>query len=106
MYLHPRLHPQAGLGTLIFMSSGDPVGRRAVETVTVTCSLDSRAHEVPDAELAAAALRSDGHYQALCGHMVAAAPMVEPDGQPCLLCTAIRERTETTRRGARLRLLG
>jgi hypothetical protein len=88
------------------MSGDDQPGRRAVDTITVTCSIDSRAHEVPDAELAAASLRSDGHYQALCGHMVAAAPMVEPDGQPCLLCTAILERTNATRRTARQRILG
>jgi hypothetical protein len=88
------------------MSSGDRPGRRAVDTITVTCSIDCRAHEVPDAELAAATRRSDGYYQALCGHMVAAAPMVEPDGQPCLLCTAIVERTEATRRAARQRILG
>jgi hypothetical protein len=88
------------------MSSGDQAGRRPVDTITVTCSIDSRAHEVPDAELAAAASRSDGHYTALCGHMVAAAPMVEPDGQPCLLCTAIIERTNATRRAARQRIVG
>jgi hypothetical protein len=89
------------------MSGGDHAGRRAVDTITVTCCVDSRAHEVPDAELAAASVRSDGHYQALCGHMIAAAPMVEPDGQPCLLCAAIRERTSPPRRSARLqRILG
>ena len=88
------------------MSSGDHLGRRAIDTITVTCSIDSRAHEVPDAELAAATRRADGHYQALCGHMVAAAPMVEPDGQPCLLCTAILERTNATRRAMRQRILG
>jgi hypothetical protein len=88
------------------MGSGDQAGRRAADTITVTCTIDSRAHEVPDAELAAAARRSDGHYQALCGHMVAAAPMVEPDGQPCLLCTAIIERTHATRRSGRQRILG
>jgi len=88
------------------MGSGDQAGWRAADTITVTCTIDSRAHEVPDAELAAAARRSDGHYQALCGHMVAAAPMVEPDGQPCLLCTAIIERTHATRRNGRQRILG
>lgn len=88
------------------MSSGDHLGRRTLDTITVTCSIDSRAHEVPDAELAAAARRSNGHYQALCGHVVAAAPMVEPDGQRCLLCTAILERTEATRRAARQRIFG
>ncbi|MHA6620788.1 hypothetical protein [Pseudonocardia sp. DLS-67] len=87
------------------MSGGDQPGWRPTDTITVTCAVDSRAHEVPDAELAAAARRSDGHYQALCGHMVAAAPMVEPDGHPCLLCAAILERTHTTRRGVRQRIL-
>jgi hypothetical protein len=106
MYLQTRLHPQAGVGTLDAMSGGDQAGRRAVDTITVTCAIDTRAHEVPDAELAASARQSDGHYQALCGHMVAAAPMVEPDGQPCLLCTAILERTHVTRRAARQRILG
>jgi hypothetical protein len=89
------------------MSGDDQPGPRAVETITVTCCIDTRAHEVADAELAAAAGRPDGHFQALCGHMIAAASMVEPDGQPCLLCSAIRERTTATRRGARLqRILG
>ena len=87
------------------MSGGDQAGRHAVDTITVTCCIDCRAHEVPDTELAASARRSVGHYQALCGHMVAAAPMVEPDGQPCLLCAAILERTNHTRRGARQRIL-
>jgi hypothetical protein len=87
------------------MSGGDQAGRRAVDTITVTCCVDFRAHEVPDAELATATRRHDGHYQALCGHLVAAAPMVEPDGQPCLLCEAILERTEARRRGARQRIL-
>lgn len=106
MYLQTRLHPQAGVGTLIVMSGGDQAGGHAVDTIIVTCSVDSRAHEVPDTELAASPRRSAGHYQALCGHMVAAAPMVEPDGQPCLLCAAILERTIAARRGARQRILG
>jgi hypothetical protein len=106
MYLQTRLHPQAQVGTLILMGGGEHAVRHAVDTITVTCCADSRAHEVPDTELAASARRSDGYYQALCGHMVAAAPMVEPDGQPCLLCAAIVERTRGTRRTARLRILG
>jgi hypothetical protein len=89
------------------MSGGDRAGRHAADTITVTCCLDARAHEVPDTELAAAARRSDGYYQALCGHMIAAAPMVEPDGQPCLLCAAIVERANAPRRSPRLqRILG
>jgi hypothetical protein len=88
------------------MSGGGPTGRYTVDTITVTCCIDSRAHEVPDTELAASARRRDGHYQALCGHIVAAAPMVEPDGQPCLLCAAILERTNPERLGVRQRILG
>ncbi|WP_343941512.1 hypothetical protein [Pseudonocardia zijingensis] len=97
------LHPQAGLGKLSPMSGGDRPGLFTADTITITCAADSRAHEVPDAELAAAAQRSDGHYQALCGHRVAAAPMVEPDGEPCLLCAAIVERTSPRRRARILR---
>jgi hypothetical protein len=88
------------------MSGGDHAGRHSVDTITVTCCIDSRAHEVPDTELAASSRRREGHYQALCGHIVAAAPLVEPDGQPCQLCAAIIERTSITRRGARQRILG
>lgn len=85
--------------------SSDP-RRMTVETVTMMCCRDERAHEVPDTELAA--LRPDGHFQALCGHMIAAAPMVMPDGEPCQLCGAIRDRNTTPpRRAARLqRILG
>jgi hypothetical protein len=57
--------------------------------VTVTCCVDGHAHQVPDVELAAAASRPGGLVQAVCGHAIAAAPMVAPDGPPCLLCAAI-----------------
>ena len=78
-----------------------------VETVTMTCCLDERAHEVPDTELGRSAMRPDGYFQALCGHMIAAAPMVMPDGEPCQLCAAIRDRSTAPRRPARLqRILG
>ena len=88
------------------MTGGDHAGRHVVDTITVTCCIDNRAHEVPDAELAAAARRPDGYYQALCGHMIAAAPMVEPDGQACQLCAAIHERTNAPRRARLQRILG
>jgi hypothetical protein len=58
-------------------------------TVTVTCTIDHHAHEVPDVELAAASSRPGGLVRAVCGHAIAPAPMVAPDGPPCLLCTAI-----------------
>jgi hypothetical protein len=62
----------------------------SIQTVTVTCCRDERAHEVPDVELAAAAERRDGRLRAICGHILAAAPMVAPDGPPCPLCAAVR----------------
>jgi hypothetical protein len=72
-----------------------------VQTVIVTCTLDSRAHAVHDYQLAAAV--ETGRYNALCGHVVAAAPMAEPDGQPCLLCEALRDRPADPRRHRSLR---
>ncbi|GAA0903187.1 hypothetical protein [Pseudonocardia zijingensis] len=60
-------------------------------TVTVTCCLDKHAHEVLDVELAAAASRPDGLVHAICGHVIAAAPMVAPDGPPCALCSAVMD---------------
>jgi hypothetical protein len=86
---------------------GDPRQHMPVETITITCCIDDRAHEVPDTELATTSRQRDGYYQALCGHTIAAAPMVMPDGEPCQLCTAIRERTTARGRPARLaRILG
>jgi hypothetical protein len=60
-------------------------GGRAAQTVTITCCKDDHAHEVSDVELAA------GGQHALCGHLIAAAPMVAPNGPPCPLCAAIRD---------------
>ncbi len=59
---------------------------RGRPTISVTCVADGRAHRVSDVEIATEAARRDGYYQALCGHLVAAASMVEPDGLPCALC--------------------
>ena len=42
-----------------------------------------------DVELAAASSRPGGLVLAVCGHAIAPAPMVAPDGPRCLLCTAI-----------------
>jgi hypothetical protein len=94
-----------GGGSYSLRSSGPR--QPAVDTVTMTCCLDERAHEVPDTELGRSTMRPDGYFQALCGHMIAAAPMVMPDGQPCQLCAAIRDRNTARRRHARLqRILG
>jgi hypothetical protein len=78
-------------------------GPSRVQTVTVTCSQDSRAHAVYDAQMATAP--ESGRYNALCGHLVAAAPMTEPDGEPCLLCEALRDRPVERHRHGLLRRL-
>ena len=65
--------------------------RGRTPTVTVTCCVDARAHEVCDVELAEAASRHDGLVRAVCGHVFAAAPMVAPEGPPCQLCAAVRD---------------
>ena len=53
-------------------------------TLSITCALDGRAHEVPDAALAA----PYGIYQAVCGQAVTASSLTEPVGAPCPRCTA------------------
>ena len=58
-------------------------------TVSVTCLADGRAHDVPDVQLAAPELAHRGRYRALCGHLVTAAAMIEPDGAPCPFCAAL-----------------
>lgn len=74
----------------MFQSGNREQAPTHIQTVTVTCSLDSRAHAVHDSQLATAL--DTGRYNALCGHLVSAAPMTEPDGQPCLLCEELRDR--------------
>jgi hypothetical protein len=81
-------------------------GHEAFATVSVTCVLDDRAHEVPDTELAAGLAGCSGRYQALCGHMIAAAPLVMPDGRPCRHCAALREPARRPRVGLLRRLIG
>jgi hypothetical protein len=59
--------------------------RRAL--FSVTCAVDGRAHAVADEALADPRSRRAGRFRALCGYLVTAAPMVEPDGAPCPSCT-------------------
>ena len=55
-------------------------------TVSVTCTTDGRSHQVPDQQLAAPDADHPGRYRALCGHVVIAAALAEPEGTPCSLC--------------------
>lgn len=74
--------------------------RAVAETVIVTCAIEGRAHAVPDTELTPSALDT-GRFAALCGHVIAAAPLAEPDGEPCLECLELRTPPSRRRRGLR-----
>ncbi|SHJ96884.1 hypothetical protein SAMN05443637_101345 [Pseudonocardia thermophila] len=77
-----------------------------VITVAVTCVEDGQSHAVPDTELTGPSACS-GFYRAVCGHVVSAAPMVAPEGEPCRQCLEARQAANRSRRGRRrgLRLL-
>jgi hypothetical protein len=59
-----------------------------ITTVTITCIVDGRAHDVPDVQIAGPQSDRRGRYVAVCGHVVTAASMIEPEGAPCPLCAA------------------
>lgn len=71
----------------------------AATTVRITCAIDSRTHEVGEQEFTTA---DSGRYRALCGAIVAAAPMAAPEGQRCERCLTARQprarRTQLVRR--------
>lgn len=77
----------------------------AAVTITVTCLSDGRAHAVVDSEIAGGASHG-GQYRAVCGHVITAAPMVEPDGKPCRQCVDARPSREQNHRPLPYRLLG
>jgi hypothetical protein len=57
-------------------------------TVTITCLNDGLAHDVTDVQLAVGTDRA-GCFVAICGHLVVAGSLVEPDGRRCRLCTEV-----------------
>ena len=61
--------------------------RGDLATVTITCVRDGHAHAVPDVQIAGPQADGRGRYVALCGHVVTAAPMIDPEGAPCPLCS-------------------
>jgi hypothetical protein len=61
--------------------------RRDLATVTITCVRDGHAHAVPDVQIAGPQADGRGRYVALCGHVVTAAPMIDPEGAPCPHCS-------------------
>lgn len=66
-----------------------PARQTRATTVSITCLIDGHAHDVPDIELVGSDSRRPGQYLAVCGHLVAAASLVQPDGAPCILCNAL-----------------
>lgn len=92
------------------MTAGRPPDELLPDVLTVTSVIDSRAHKVVDSELCAPHAARSGRYEALCGHLVAPAPLVEADGMPCPRCTQLdprgsrpRERPGRRDRGRGLR---
>ena len=55
-------------------------------TTVMTCAADGHDHLVADDAHAAGTAAATGRYAALCGHQVAAAPLVCPPGPPCPRC--------------------
>jgi hypothetical protein len=74
---------------------------RTGSTVAVVCAMDSLTHDVFDKDLATV---TSGRYRALCGEMITAAPMSQPEGRQCEACTAART-PAPPRRSSRLRPL-
>lgn len=61
---------------------------RGPSTISMTCVVDGKAHEITDHAMAASHAASNGNYRALCGHRVMPAPLVEPNGVLCQNCLA------------------
>ena len=71
------------------------------DLVSLTSVIDKRAHVVTDIELSSPNAARIGRYEALCGHLIAPAPMVEPDGITCDRCTELRRAQRPPRRSDR-----
>lgn len=87
------------------MSAG--FGRKAeVELVSLTSVIDNRAHVVTDVELSSPHAMRMGRYEALCGHLIAPAPLIEPDGTRCQRCDELDRAQRPQPQGRRNRGLG
>lgn len=82
----PVRRPMARLAGRSVMSGGATDPTAGCDLVTLTSVIDSRAHIVTDVELSSPPALQMGRYEALCGHLIAPAPMVEPDGTRCPRC--------------------
>jgi hypothetical protein len=94
-----REHRQSPGGQLFDpCSPRSSAARAASTTISITCLNDGLAHDVSDAQLAAAATGGSGSYIAVCGHVVTAASLVEPDGKRCPLCDEVHGLSRPQRR--------
>jgi hypothetical protein len=59
-----------------------------LKTISMTCVVDGKAHEITDDAVAAGHAARAGNYCALCGHRVLPAPLIERGGAPCQNCLA------------------
>lgn len=71
------------------MTAGRPQEDLPPDVLTLTSVIDNRAHKVIDSELCAPHAVRAGRYEALCGHLVAPAPLIEADGAPCARCVQL-----------------
>ncbi len=71
-------------------------------TILLSCTVGGRSHHVTDQEFAAG--RRHGYYRALCGHTVAIAAMISPDGPPCKQCPQYPSDLDVSRQPDRARL--
>ncbi|WP_156819419.1 hypothetical protein [Pseudonocardia sp. HH130630-07] len=71
------------------MTAGQSADADVPDVFTLTSVLDNRAHKVIDSELCAPHACDIGRYEALCGHLVSPAPLVEEDGAPCARCAEL-----------------
>jgi hypothetical protein len=83
-----------------------------LDVLILTSVIDNRAHKVIGSELCAPHATHTGRFEALCGHLVSPAPLIEADGAPCDRCTELdptpataRPRHRRRRRGWGLRRL-
>jgi hypothetical protein len=82
---------------------GVPSSAAVSATVSVTCSVDARTHQVREIDIVPAARQ--GRYPTLCGETITAASMAEPDVRRCPRCSELRDDDVAPRPSGLLRRL-
>jgi hypothetical protein len=97
------LHSTEPGESVLTIGHRDNSSKPSASTVSVTCSVDTRTHEVREVDIVPAARQ--GRYPTLCGQTITAASMAEPDLRPCPRCSELRDHDAPTRRAGLLRRL-